>query len=356
MGTVHVLTGPDHLSALVTLSANVGNFKAFWYGVRWGIGHSLGLILVGGIFIGIDAYARSHRPVSSKLTNTTSTSDSWDVSSSGSTVVIPDKVSFALNTLVGVFMLLLGSYSLYRIYRQIKYGPHDSDISHTEKHNQRNEKKTMNKSSNDTVLELDKHDLHSQQDTEMGDVGKPHEAGTILLATIVPRQDTKSNSISAGSDHIHIVEYSHVHNNDTAVETTQSAERVHSHVHSHVVSFGTLWNRKPLLALLIGIIHGISGPGSVLGVIPAVQIHNVAYGFLYIGLFCIISTLVMGVFAALYGIISHAISSKCACSCGKNKYITTALCIEAFSCFCSFFVGVLWIVLLATHKMDTILG
>ena len=53
MGVVHVLTGPDHLSALATLSANVGNFRAFWYGVRWGIGHSTGLVLVGCFMIAL---------------------------------------------------------------------------------------------------------------------------------------------------------------------------------------------------------------------------------------------------------------------------------------------------------------
>jgi hypothetical protein len=42
MGFLHVLTGPDHLSALATLSANVGNGKAFSLGVRWGVGHSTG--------------------------------------------------------------------------------------------------------------------------------------------------------------------------------------------------------------------------------------------------------------------------------------------------------------------------
>jgi len=42
MGILHVLTGPDHLSALATLSANVGQCRAFGLGVRWGLGHSAG--------------------------------------------------------------------------------------------------------------------------------------------------------------------------------------------------------------------------------------------------------------------------------------------------------------------------
>lgn len=54
MGVVHVLTGPDHLSALITLSANVEKCRAFWYGVNWGLGHSTGVLVVGAIMIAFD--------------------------------------------------------------------------------------------------------------------------------------------------------------------------------------------------------------------------------------------------------------------------------------------------------------
>ena len=38
LGLIHVLTGPDHISAIVTLSVG-GSYKAFWLGMRWGVGH-----------------------------------------------------------------------------------------------------------------------------------------------------------------------------------------------------------------------------------------------------------------------------------------------------------------------------
>lgn len=50
-GCVHVLTGADHLSALATLS--VGS-RAFSLGIRWGLGHSTGLILVAAVLLGLD--------------------------------------------------------------------------------------------------------------------------------------------------------------------------------------------------------------------------------------------------------------------------------------------------------------
>ena len=58
MGIIHVLTGPDHLSAIATLSGtNIERNtrrSSFMLGVKWGLGHSFGLLLVGGILIGLE--------------------------------------------------------------------------------------------------------------------------------------------------------------------------------------------------------------------------------------------------------------------------------------------------------------
>src|SRR6267142_713583 len=45
-GTVHVLTGPDHLTAIAPLAVR-RPARAWVPGVRWGIGHSAGVALVG---------------------------------------------------------------------------------------------------------------------------------------------------------------------------------------------------------------------------------------------------------------------------------------------------------------------
>lgn len=52
-GLVHVLTGPDHLSALATLAAG-SSWRSFALGIRWGCGHSIGLILMAIVFIALD--------------------------------------------------------------------------------------------------------------------------------------------------------------------------------------------------------------------------------------------------------------------------------------------------------------
>jgi hypothetical protein len=45
-GSVHVVTGADHLAALLPLS--IGRRRGAWaLGARWGIGHSLGVLVIG---------------------------------------------------------------------------------------------------------------------------------------------------------------------------------------------------------------------------------------------------------------------------------------------------------------------
>jgi hypothetical protein len=45
-GAVHVVTGADHLAALLPLS--IGRRRGAWIlGARWGVGHSLGVLLIG---------------------------------------------------------------------------------------------------------------------------------------------------------------------------------------------------------------------------------------------------------------------------------------------------------------------
>jgi hypothetical protein len=47
-GFLHVLSGPDHLAAVAPLSA--ADHKGAWkIGLRWGMGHSAGVVLVGAV-------------------------------------------------------------------------------------------------------------------------------------------------------------------------------------------------------------------------------------------------------------------------------------------------------------------
>ncbi|KAE8981790.1 hypothetical protein PF010_g22498 [Phytophthora fragariae] len=53
LGLVHVLTGPDHLSALIVLSAG-SSWRSCQLGMRWGCGHSTGLVVVTACFLALN--------------------------------------------------------------------------------------------------------------------------------------------------------------------------------------------------------------------------------------------------------------------------------------------------------------
>jgi hypothetical protein len=49
-GSVHVVTGADHLAALLPLS--IGQRRGAWVlGARWGLGHSLGVLVIGALAV-----------------------------------------------------------------------------------------------------------------------------------------------------------------------------------------------------------------------------------------------------------------------------------------------------------------
>lgn len=92
LGIVHVLTGPDHLSALSTLSVGKPLKTAFGLGVRWGCGHSFGLLIVAIIFFAV-----------------------------GQNINL-DTLSYWADLFVGVFMILLGVWYILKAWRErIKY-------------------------------------------------------------------------------------------------------------------------------------------------------------------------------------------------------------------------------------------
>jgi hypothetical protein len=100
-------------------------------------------------------------------------------------------------------------------------------------------------------------------------------------------------------------------------------------------------------ALLVGIVHGIAGPGGILGVLPAVGLHDTAKSITYLGSFCATSIATMGVFAAAYGEATGRLGER-------SELI--AFRISVFSSMLSVIVGILWLVLAAIGKLQQVFG
>lgn len=283
LGILHVLTGPDHLSAIATLSANLSSCRqAFGLGVRWGIGHSTGLLIVGIILIVISDASQDTLSVSQKLTT-------------------------IFESLVGVFMIILGFYGLMRAIR--KHG---------------------NKS-------------NREEDTPLAPLASPSD-GTSL--SLVDGHQNTTSMMTTGTTSINQPDFLDPQCKPSKTDSRLEVDHGHEHCPHSIKCCFTLTNKLStnVVAVLVGIVHGFAGPGGVLGVIPAVQIRDAKLSTLYLGTFCLSSTLTMGCFASLYGIVSNLVANK-------NGWEFRVECVSA--CL-SIVVGITWLILVALGKLDQI--
>jgi predicted membrane protein len=98
-----------------------------------------------------------------------------------------------------------------------------------------------------------------------------------------------------------------------------------------------------IISFCIGLLHGVAGPGGILGVLPAVEMQRWSSSVLYLGSFIVTSTLSMGVFAALYGEITRRLGTTTE---------SMELYLSIFSSAMSIIVGCIWFVLSVLGKLD----
>lgn len=307
MGLLHVLAGPDHLSALAALAVGT-SYKAFVLGFRWGIGHSTGLVVVAIIFISLKG--------------------DLDLRTLGR----------YCDLLVGLFMIGLGSYgvvSAIRVYRE-KNKKRDADLRH-----QSIPLMGIRSSSTGNLSSLE-----SGSDT--GSVGSNGSAGSVSSTssnksspdTIKERKKTTfMEAIFSHHDH-HV----HVHQNHDGTYEIEEEE--------HVVVEDCPWcpfidmhdpNTQKIISFAIGLLHGVAGPGGILGVLPAVEMQRWQSSVFYLGSFIFASTLSMGTFAAMYGEVTKRIGATAQ---------SAELALSIFSAAMSIIVGTIWFVLSLLGKLE----
>ncbi|CEL92650.1 unnamed protein product [Vitrella brassicaformis CCMP3155] len=104
---------------------------------------------------------------------------------------------------------------------------------------------------------------------------------------------------------------------------------------------------QKVTAVCMGILHGVAGPGGLLGLLPASKFADPLDGLVYLCLFLLVTTLTMGFLAAAYGEMTYRVSI--------NRW-RFAVFIHVFSCLASFVVGFLWIVLTANGTLNQMFG
>lgn len=90
---LHVITGPDHLAAVIPFAIE-SKKKAWKIGLFWGIGHLMGMLAVGILFL----IFRELIPV--------------------------DSISVYSEQLVGIVLVLIGVWSFYKIFKEEKKHKH----------------------------------------------------------------------------------------------------------------------------------------------------------------------------------------------------------------------------------------
>jgi hypothetical protein len=330
LGFVHVLTGPDHLSALATLSASSDcDWRAsFLLGVRWGIGHSTGLLLVGSIFI-IKDYISSR-----------------DGGDDQDGIDVPDSVGHFFESLVGIFMLALGVYGFRSALLKKQEEEGRFLVVNFE------EEELEGGASKQLVPRDHNHHHHHHHHCDfpfgLGDLSSSPERyvddnlnGNLgSSSTTTPRKDVCDDNVRGTN------EENYGSQNTLEVDSQFGDDEGGGRSCSCGETFSQLSRQFSIktLALLAGIIHGLAGPGGVLGVIPAVQLHDWRLATCYLGSFCCSSTITMGLFAASYGHITTRLAEK------TNFEFQ----IHCFSSILSILVGILWLLLLSLGRLDDV--
>ncbi|DAZ93831.1 TPA: hypothetical protein N0F65_009339 [Lagenidium giganteum] len=293
LGLVHVLTGPDHLSALAAMTTN-SSWKAFSLGIRWGCGHSLGLIIMAAIFFAAGT--------------------SFDL----------DKAGEYCNYVVGVFMIALGIWTMVHIKRKYRTKLKDAEAMQLQ---------TALVPSSTSLAPMERGP--SQRISDKEDQIESSPVGSFHLVDVHEEDhQLKENGATGEQQHA-----------DAQVEVQPEPEaKKKGCCFCGPINYSNPTTQR-LTALFVGIVHGIAGPGGILGVLPAVVLHDWTKSVAYLASFCVSSIFIMGVFAALYGEVTGRLS--------RNSLLLEFR-IGMFSAAFSLVVGVAWIVLQATGQMDKV--
>jgi len=97
----HVLSGPDHLAAIGPLAVNA-NRRAWLIGMSWGIGHLLGMLIIGILFF----YLKDFIPV--------------------------EFISANSEKMVGILLIVIGLWAIYKMMSSNKTAAHAHDHTHAD--------------------------------------------------------------------------------------------------------------------------------------------------------------------------------------------------------------------------------
>lgn len=305
MGMIHAVTGPDHMSALLTLAVNHERCAAAWLGIRWGVGHSLGLLVVTTIVLVLrDTYGVEQRE-------------------------LVQLISHGVDWMVGIIMLALSFWGFRTAWRLRRSALYPVPLAESDA-----------ASARDRVHEYELPVLTvSDELAASSDGGQTDLLDRAKLASAAALEHKeRSSTLSCATESPHAA--SGGARGLRACTCARACTRSWSCASSRATT-------PSLVALGVGVIHGIGGPGGVLAVLPTLFIPGLAGSCLYLGAFCASATLTMAVCAFTYGACTH-----------RSRLISPQLpwVLQGASASISLCVGVLWLVCSATDSLEDVLA
>jgi len=398
LGIVHVMTGPDHLSALSTLSVGKPLKVAFGLGVRWGCGHSFGLLIVAIVFF---AVGRS---------------------------VNLDQMAYYADLFVGIFMVVLGAWYMLKAFRERMHYLQDRErkeamellhkqppqsMAQPQRHGAEYDMEPVvvvaddgavspqppssNVAANGVAPDEEHIEMHivADDDTSGSNESRsgPHSVGH-RHKSVEPSKSSVSDSqspskLSGDSDGecedelspllrrfgAHSLCFSEQHGLKRSGRHRDAANLGHDAVMAVAPRADAIPDDdiiidgnaplNPLFdgaaeatarskcmtrsaAFVAGIFHGVAGPGGVLGVMVALKLNDWFLSSLYLLLFFVSSIVTMGLYAILYGLCTQRLT---VCADNKRK---CAFVLKFVSAVFSLIVGVLWISLTLAGTLDDV--
>ena len=331
-------------------------------GARWGIGHSFGLLVVGGTLIAVQAGSNVE----------------W--------IEMNPVVSRMLEGFVGLFMLSLGTYGLViaimnnsermgYIHNDSMVGMSDEVILEYAEAGRRRDGVRQDDDDNDDeeeecVLEIENNSRIVSSIVD--DLSHHPSIGTSMTveSTEIIRSDSlvavpmqSQPKISQVSTSLQPRQHQRPMGPSEPVEVEVVIENKDDNGDSLIHSCcGTMDKRRFLcnpgqIAIMAGLFHGVAGPGGVLGVIPAVKLHDAKLASIYLASFCSTSIFVMGAFATFYGSLSKWLAGGDVSGEQAQRgrgWGNRVFMVEVGSALLSVCVGILWLTLSALGKMDEV--
>ena len=262
----HVATGPDHLAAVTPLAID-SRKKSWMIGFSWGLGHTVGMLLIGALFIVFKEFL----PI--------------------------DAISRHSDTVIGFLLIGIGCWALVRIYRRHSHGY----IPHAHFHTKPFLYPHIHKHTHSVPLVFEEPvNPHHSHDHDHGLIDHTHGPNEHTPDMHIPFYDPQVR-IHDRNDHTHKL-HGHSHHHDH--------EPDHQH-HDHISDYGHGHShtgkvkQNAFSAFLIGTVHGFAGFSHLFALLPSLALPTIWASVIYVSAFAAGTILTMISFAFILGIVAH---------------------------------------------------